>query len=265
MYKQVKTADPLHAHVSALFDHFGQQNWWPGRSRFEVVVGAVLTQNTSWNNVEKALANLRRAKVLTLAGVRDVPIESLEILLRPSGYFRQKARRLKGFVRFLDDTYGGSLTRMFARPTDALRAELLALNGIGPETADSILVYAGGHPVFVVDAYARRILERHELLDHVPKSARYDEIRRAVESAVHGSRFKTMNRARLAPRHRASPMSRAETSATAQAYNELHAMIVRVGNDHCRSTPNCAGCPLEPLLPAKQRRKLTTRLSQKHP
>ena len=132
------------------------------RRRFEVIVGAILTQNTSWTNVERALASLRAAGKLSVAGIRQVPLPKLEQLIRSSGYFRQKAQRLKNFVAFLDARYDGSLQRMFATPTEQLRDELLALNGIGPETADSILLYAGNHSIFVVDAYTRRILERHE-------------------------------------------------------------------------------------------------------
>ena len=143
-----------------------------------MIVGAYLTQNTAWTNVGKALSNLRSARLLTLDGIRSTPQRQLEQLIRPSGYFRQKAQRLKTFVNFLDEHYGGSLSRMFARPTGELRAELLALNGIGPETADSILLYAGNHPVFVVDAYTRRILERHEIIS---PAASYEEVRELCE------------------------------------------------------------------------------------
>jgi endonuclease-3 related protein len=156
--------ETIRAYYDTLFSAWGRQHWWPARSRFEMIVGAFLTQNTAWINVEKALANLRRARLLTIGGIRNSPQAELEQLVRPSGYFRQKAQRLKAFVEFLDERYGGSLTRMFARPTAELRRELLALNGVGPETADSILLYAGNHPVFVVDAYTRRILERHEIV-----------------------------------------------------------------------------------------------------
>jgi endonuclease-3 related protein len=151
-------------HYDALIEAWGPQDWWPARSRLEVIAGAILTQNTAWSNVERALRNLRRVGALSVDGIRATPLRKLEQLIRPAGYFRQKARRLKNFVRYLDAHYRGSLTRMFARPTEELRAELLALNGVGPETADSILLYAGGHPVFVVDAYTRRIFARHGLL-----------------------------------------------------------------------------------------------------
>ncbi|HEY5028246.1 MAG TPA: hypothetical protein VIK39_07540, partial [Candidatus Angelobacter sp.] len=137
-------------YYTALLARYGPQNWWPARSRFEVIVGAYLTQNTNWSNVEKALLNLRRAHMLSVNAMRALPMEELETLVRPSGYFRQKTRNLKIFIAFLDSQYSGSLSRMFAQPTEKLRAELLALNGVGPETADSILLYAGNHPVFVV-------------------------------------------------------------------------------------------------------------------
>lgn len=140
---------------STLSRAWGRQHWWPAQSRFEVIVGAYLTQNTSWSNVEIAMRNLRSVHVLTVDGVRTIPLAELERLIRSSGYFRQKARKLKRFVKFLDRCYGGSLTRMFAQPTARLREQLLSLNGVGPETADSILLYAGQHPVFVVDAYTR--------------------------------------------------------------------------------------------------------------
>src|SRR5271165_431087 len=130
----------IRSYYRALFRAWGPQNWWPARSRFEVIVGAYLTQNTAWTNVEKALGNLRSAKLLSVKGLRRVPLGELEKLIRPSGYFRQKAARLKTFIRFLDQRYGGSLRRMFSRPTAELREELLQLNGVGPETADSILL-----------------------------------------------------------------------------------------------------------------------------
>src|SRR5216684_3039963 len=173
--------DQIRAYYHTLFSMWGRQHWWPAHSRFEVILGAYLTQNTSWINVEKALASLRTAGLLSLDGIRRTPLAKLESLIRSSGYFRQKAQRLKTFVRFLDERYRGSLERMFAQPVMKLREELLALNGVGPETADSILLYAGNQPVFVVDAYTRRILERHALIG---SRATYDEIRELVERAL---------------------------------------------------------------------------------
>src|SRR3989442_14469342 len=173
--------EQIRAYYYTLFQVWGPQHWWPARSRFEVVVGAYLTQNTSWTNVERALRRLRSAGLLNVQAMRKVSLAKLESQIRSAGYFRQKARRLKKFVAFLDDHYGGSLARMFAQPTAKLRQELLALNGVGPETADSILLYAGQHPVFVVDAYARRILERHAITSG---KASYEELRALFEETL---------------------------------------------------------------------------------
>lgn len=237
----------IRAYYKSLLSRYGPQNWWPAQSRFEVIVGAYLTQNTNWSNVEKALANLRRSRALSLKAMREMPLSRLEKLARPSGFFRQKARKLKAFIAFLDQKYSGSLTRMFAQPTEKLRAELLALNGVGPETADSILLYAGNHPVFVVDAYTRRVLERHGV---ITDKAGYEAIRALVEAAVSGAQAQELAVADLGadPRHAVSPMSRARRSELAQHYNELHALIVRVGNHYCRSTAKCEGCPLQDYL-----------------
>ena len=227
--------------------HYGPQNWWPAQSRFEVIVGAYLTQNTNWGNVEKAMANLRRARLLSLGAMRKAPLADLEIMVRPSGYFRQKASNLKTFISFLDEHYSGSLSRMFATPTEKLRSELLALNGVGPETADSILLYAGNHSVFVVDAYTRRLLERHGIIHSKTK---YEEIRALIEDAVRSAEPESLvvPNPGSVPRHAVSRMSSASRSELAQHYNELHALIVRVGNQHCRTKANCEGCPLQNLL-----------------
>ena len=239
----------LIAYYKALLSHFGSQNWWPARSRFEVIVGAYLTQNTNWTNVEKAMTNLRRSRALSLAAVRALPLSKLQTLVRPSGYFRQKAKNLKTFIAFLDARYSGSLDRMFAQPAEKLRAELLELNGVGPETADSILLYAGNHPIFVVDAYTRRIFERHGMIS---LRSGYEEIRRLVEDAISSAEAAALlvPQPGKDPRHPVSRMSRAPRMELAQHYNELHALIVRIGNQFCRATPNCEGCPLKIFLPA---------------
>jgi endonuclease III related protein len=247
----------LRAYYRALYRAWGAQHWWPADTPFEVIVGAYLTQNTNWSNVERALANLRAARLLSLAGIRRVPLARLERLLRPSGYFRQKARRLKIFVAFLDREYGGSLSALFSQPTARLRQQLLDLNGVGPETADSILLYAGAHPVFVVDAYTRRVLDRHRL---VPAKTDYEQIRQLFERALQpmaseGAIGQEEIPAGMAPRfggagHAPSPMSGAQRTALAQVYNEMHGLIVGVGKHHCRkSQPSCAACPLERYLP----------------
>src|SRR5260370_1262854 len=146
-------------YYTTLYSRWGSQNWWPARSRLEVIVGAYLTQNTNWSNVERAIGNLRTGRVLSVSGLRSIPLRRLETLVRPSGYFRQKARKLKTFVRFLDQNYAGSLDRMFAQPTETLRAQLLELNGVGPQTAASILLYAGNPPRFVFDPFTPSLFE----------------------------------------------------------------------------------------------------------
>lgn len=263
----MQPSDHIRTYFETLYRAWGRQHWWPAQSAFEVIVGAYLTQNTSWTNVERALGNLRRAGILSFSGIRREPLSRIERLIRPAGYFRQKARRLKTFVRFLDKRYAGSLQSMFAEPTARLRKELLNLNGIGPETADSILLYAGNHPVFVVDAYTRRILERHQL---APVGASYDEIRELFEQALNPLAEKS-----LAPRdgppkkyglktgdglktvagpvgssHLPSRMSTAKRAPVVQAFNEMHGLIVGVGKNFCKkSQPACERCPLQKFLP----------------
>jgi endonuclease-3 related protein len=230
---------------------WGPQHWWPAETPFEVVVGAILTQNTSWSNVERALASLRAAGKLSVAGIRQLPQPKLEQLIRSSGYFRQKAQRLKNFVAFVDANYDGSLERMLATPTESLRAALLALEGIGPETADSILLYGGGHTIFVGDAYTRRILQRHEA---VHADAKYDDIRLLVERALRQEQSLPLMPDSQADEsrpkvHPPSKMSSAEHSPLSQVYNEMHGLLVQVGKHYCRkSEPKCEVCPLGPML-----------------
>jgi endonuclease III related protein len=246
----------IRTYYSTLFSAWAPQHWWPAQSRFEMIVGAYLTQNTAWTNVEKALRNLRRAGVLTIGGIRRTSQPQLEQLIRPSGYFRQKAQRLKTFVKFLDKRYGGSLSRMFARPTHPLREELLALNGVGPETADSILLYAGNHPVFVVDAYTRRILERHGIVE---SGAAYEEIRQLMEDALGGVmlenrlNFTSALAGPIGSCHRPSRVSRVRRTDRVQVFNEMHGLIVGVGKHYClKSQPRCEQCPLQKFLPAAE-------------
>jgi len=220
-------AGPLPAladYFTALFETRGPQKWWPGRTRFEVIVGAILTQNTSWTNVERAISNLRRERLLTPAAIEGVSEAKLAELIRSSGYYRQKARKLKEFVCFLRINYRGSLNKMFRTPTPALREQLLAVHGIGRETADSILLYAGNHPVFVVDAYTRRILERHNLAGGRES---YEEIRGLFEQSL--------------------PQDPA-------LYNEYHALIVHTGKEYCQAREaRCANCALRRFLPATEK------------
>ena len=242
--RRARAEASVRRYYAALLARWGEQHWWPAQSRFEVILGAFLTQNTNWTNVEKALRRLRQARRLSLAGVRALPEAELAELVRSSGYYRQKAHRLKRFVAWLDAAYGGSLDRMFRQPTAKLRAELLALHGVGPETADSILLYAGGHPVFVVDAYTRRVFERHRL---VSKKARYDDLRTLVERALAG--FDGTGERGDQPMHPPSRMSRARRGKAAQHAGDLHGLIVRTGKEFCGTRPQCAGCPLERFLP----------------
>lgn len=240
----------------ALYRAWGAQHWWPAETPFEVIVGAYLTQNTAWTNVELALANLRAAQLLSVAGIRRVSLSRLERLIRPSGYFRQKAARLKTFVAFLDEKYSGSLDQLFAQPTDKLREELLSLNGVGPETADSILLYAGNHPVFVVDAYTRRVLDRHGIL---PQKTDYEEIRElfqrvlepvAQEEVISGNAVRRLESGFRGAAHPPSAMSTSARTALVQVYNEMHGLIVGVGKRYCRkSKPACEECPLQRFLP----------------
>jgi endonuclease III related protein len=241
------------AYYQTLYGAWGRQHWWPARTRFEVIVGAYLTQNTAWKNVEIALRRLRVARALSLAAIRIVPLGQLEELIRPSGYFRQKAVRLKTFVAFVDQAYGGSLHLMFAQPSDKLRQELLSLNGVGPETADSILLYAGQHPVFVVDAYSRRILERHGIVD---QKMTYEEVRELFEHCLSevaetpAKMIQPIEPAIPSLAHSPSAMSLARRSPLAQIYNDMHGLIVATGKHYClKAEPRCETCPLRTFLP----------------
>lgn len=222
----IRRGAPLLAWYQALRKAYGAQRWWPARTRFEIVLGAILTQGVAWSNVEKALQTLRRAGLLTPDAVRRAPRGRVARLIRPAGYFNQKARAIKGFVRFLHAEQGGRFHRMLKLPTAELRERLLQLHGIGPETADAILLYTGGRRTFVVDAYTRRILFRHRLIQG---SESYETLRRGLEAAL--------------PRR-------------AGLYSEYHALIVRLGKDRCRrARALCDGCPLEPWLPSTGPRK----------
>lgn len=241
----------VRAFYQELMAVWGPQDWWPAYTRFEVIVGALLTQNTAWTNVERALRQLRSEGALSIDGIRRTPLRKLARMVRSSGYFRQKAKRLKTFVSYLDAHYGGSLERMFAQPTARLREELLTVNGVGPETADSILLYAGGHPVFVVDAYTRRILERHGL---IAAKARYEDVRQLVERAFHQEIPAGLDQPPTSPlpgRRRHKFVIR-RAPATARAFDELHALLVQTAKHHClKAEPRCSGCPLERFLSSR--------------
>lgn len=202
-----------------LFDAFGPQHWWPGQSPLEVMVGAILVQNTNWTNVQKAIGNLREEGLMEPHRLARLAMAELEELIRPAGYFRVKAKRLHNLIRFVVDRYDGSLDAMFATGLGTLREELLTVNGVGPETADSILLYAGNLPTFVVDTYTHRVMARH---GWVGFDADYHQLKDYFESQL------------------------ADDPAM---FNEFHALFVRVGKDHCGKTPRCDGCPLADLLP----------------
>jgi endonuclease III related protein len=195
--------------------HFGELHWWPADSPFEVIVGTILTQNTAWRNVEAAIANLKRERLLNPKRLLQTDDETLSQWIRPSGYYVLKAKRLKAFCRFLCEGYGGQPDRLFTEDAWEMRNRLLAVNGIGEETADSILLYAGNKPVFVVDAYTRRILQRHDL---IASGSSYADIQRFF-----------MNQ--LPPE--------------VPLYNHFHALLVNTGKTFCRrKVPLCDGCPL---------------------
>lgn len=210
----MKKKDILLKVYEKLYQTFGPQHWWPGDTAFEVIVGAILTQNTNWGNVEKAIANLKAEGILSPVGLRDVNHNRLAFLIKPSGYFNIKARRLKQFIDYLFKHHGGSLKEMFSLKLKELRHELLQVKGIGPETADSILLYAGGYPTFVVDAYTVRIFQRLGLL---PEDVTYHETQEIFTDNL---------------------------SNDVKLFNEYHALIVRLGKELCKPRPRCERCPL---------------------
>jgi endonuclease-3 related protein len=201
-----------------LYRAFGPQHWWPGETPFEVAVGAVLTQNTSWGNVEKAIENVKRKNALRSRTLHRMRHRELAMLIKPAGYFNIKAKRLKEFLNFLVYKYKGSMEAMKGIDTDSLRKELLGIHGIGPETADSVLLYALQRPVFVIDAYTRRVLLRHGL---VSERITYQEMQEIFHTNL---------------------------PTDTGLFNEYHALLVRLGKDYCRTRPRCEVCPLQPLL-----------------
>ncbi len=211
---------PLMEIYERLLDHFGRQYWWPAESPFEVLVSAVLVQNTSWSNVEKVMGILREEGMRTVEDLDDLAIEELFELIRPVGYYRIKGKRLKNLLAYIRDRHGGSLEAMFQTPLDRLRRELLEINGIGPETADSILLYAGNLPTFVVDAYTLRIFARHGWAE---PDCDYHQLKSLFEDGL---------------------------ERDAALYNEYHALLVRLGKERCyKRKPQCQACPLEQFLP----------------
>jgi len=213
------THEKIRAFYEAMFEALGPQGWWPAETPFEVVVGAILTQNTNWKNVERAIANLKREGLLEAAALEAVDPDRLGEVIRPAGYFRIKARRLKNFIHLLAQRFGGDLEALFALPTASLRETVLGVTGIGPETADSMVLYAADRPVFVVDAYTARILYRHGMID---LDAGYDDLQSLMQGSLPDD---------------------------VALLKEYHALMVAVGKGHCKKrAPQCAGCPLERLL-----------------
>jgi len=200
-----------------LFRSFGAQRWWPAQTRFEVIVGAILTQGTAWGNVEKSIRTLKKAHLLNPRRMYRIPKDELARHIRSSGFLQVKAERLKAFLEYLFYRWEGSLDRMFRCPTPKLRKELLQVSGLGEETVDCILLYAGKKPVFVVDTYTQRILKRHGLLE---QKATYQKTQDLFVKSL---------------------------PTSPQLFNEYHALLVEVGKRFCRITPQCSGCPLDPL------------------
>lgn len=213
------TSDQLHEIYHRLDEYFGPLNWWPAKSPFEVIVGAVLTQNTNWTNVQKSLDSLKRANLLSYDALLHMPEGQLAELIRSSGYYNLKSRRLKNLLEMVQAEYGGDLSLFFSEDPYSARETLLRVKGIGPETADSILLYAGGHPIFVVDTYTHRILSRHGL---IPESCDYQFIQDLfMDNLDHD----------------------------AALFNQYHALLVRTAKQFCKKRePLCDKCPLGPLL-----------------
>lgn len=219
---KIKTLTGIISNIYFLLrEHFGYLDWWPGETRDEIIIGAVLTQNTAWTNVEKAIRNLREADVLTLSAVAACPLDRLEVLIRPTGYFRQKAERLRSIAVTITGFPGGADGFFHtSRTKDVIRTDLLGMKGIGPETADSILLYAASVPSFVIDSYTYRILVRLGLYQ-----GKYDY-------------------------HRLQELITSQIEEDAKLYGDYHAQLVELGKNHCkRSKPICRGCPLDPICP----------------
>jgi len=212
----VSKSKRINTFYKKLYKRYGPQAWWPGDSTLECIIGAILTQNTSWTNAEKAITNLKKERLIGIKELASLSTEKLASLIRPSGYYNQKALKIKHFISFVVENYQGDLESMFGKETRELRSKLLTIKGIGPETADTILLYAGNKPVFVVDAYTYRVLSRHAL---VPQDTNYDEIQELFTDSL---------------------------TEDATVYNEYHALLVKVGKEHCRKrSPLCEGCPLQ--------------------
>ena len=200
-----------------LLSSFGPQNWWPAETELEMMVGAILTQNTSWNNVEKAILNLKEKSLLSIQKLSRIPASILAEYIRPAGYYNLKVKRLKNLIHFIVDRYNGDISNLFSRDTEAIREELLTVKGIGLETADSIVLYGAGRPIFVVDTYTHRILTRHGLIE---EEAGYNDLQSFFMDNL---------------------------SHDVELFKEFHALIVKTGKNFCKKDPICPECPLNIL------------------
>ena len=220
----MKKSNLLLAIYHHLYKRYGPQHWWPGETPFEVMVGAILTQSAAWQNVEKGIDNLKTADALSPMALRQLPIEEIARLIHPCGYFNTKATKLKALVDWLSEVCNDNLEKLFTTETEDLRKQLLAVHGVGPETADSILLYAANKPVFVIDAYTRRILTR---LGLAPQKDTYDDYQRLFMQAL---------------------------PHNTQLFNEYHALLVRLGKTVCRKQPLCQECCLFDICPQNKAR-----------
>ncbi len=211
------TEQKLMSMFHLLLDHYGPRHWWPAETKLEMMVGAVLTQNTNWKNVEKAVENLKQKKLISVKALYSIDIAMLAQEIRPAGYYNIKANRLKNLIYFIVDHYDGNVNKLSSDEVQALRQGLLSVNGIGPETADSILLYAANHPVFVIDTYTHRILYRHNI---ITDQATYQEMQELFMDNLPDD---------------------------SSLFNEFHALIVETGKDYCRKKPLCGECPLNAL------------------
>ena len=216
----MSTSDLLREAYERLEQQYGPQGWWPGETPFEVAVGAILTQNTAWTNVEKAIRALKEVDSLNSAAIHAMHMDELASIIRSAGYYRLKAARLKNFVRVIEEQFDGDFDSLLQLPTHNLRERLLEINGIGPETADSIVLYAAGKPLFVVDTYTARVAKRHGWVD-------YEADYHALQETFQGS-----------------------LEDDPKLFNQYHALLVRVAKNHCKTQPHCDGCPLQPMLPS---------------
>ena len=214
-FRYMSTHQRIREFYSVLYEAYGSQGWWPGEDTLEIILGAILTQNTSWKNAKKAIDNLKREGLISVEGLRLISLDELAQLIRPSGYYNQKAVKVKNFIGFLVEEYGGDLGKMLSEDTKRFRSKLLRIRGIGPETADSILLYAAKRPVFVVDTYTYRILLRHNLIG---EETTYEEIQNLFMDSL---------------------------PQDTGLFNEYHALLVKLGKERCRKKPICKGCPLE--------------------